>query len=262
MVSTETSLASGKILVDSQGDICVIRINRPERKNALDNEAALGLAQALREFDRDDSKAVAVLTGSGDSFCAGADLKALGSGQMYQAWAGHPDGPCHQHLSKPLIAAVSGYACAGGMGLALRCDLRVVDASARFAVLSRRWGVPMSDGTTVRLPRLIGAGRALDMLMTAREVDADQAIQIGLADRKASDGDVVSTAIELAQQIASFPATAMLSDRQSLYAGLDLPLAEALQLETQISDEARRTTATQGAQAFADGKGRHGSLTD
>lgn len=261
-MSTEHSLADGKILVTKRDDLRIIRINRPERKNALDNQAALGLTDALHEFDADNSAAVAILTGVGDSFCAGADLKALADGQMYQPWAGHPDGPCHHQLSKPLIAAVSGYACAGGLGLALRCDLRVVDSSARFAVLSRRWGVPMSDGTTVRLPRLIGVGRALDMLMSAREVDANQAIQIGLADRMATQTDVLSTAIELAAQIASFPSTAMLADRASLFAGLDLTLADALQRETQISDQARQSTATQGAQTFSDGKGRHGSLTD
>jgi len=258
----EQSYASGKILVSAQDEVRIICINRPERKNALDNEAALGLTDAFRAFEQDDSAAVAVLTGAGDCFCAGADLKALADGQMYQPWAGHPDGPCHHQLAKPLIAAISGYACAGGLGLALRCDLRVVDSSARFAVLSRRWGVPMSDGTTVRLPRLIGAGRALDMLMTAREIDADRAIQIGLADRLADAGDVLSTAIELSRQIASFPRSAMLSDRASMFAGLDLPLADAIQQETQIAEEARRTTATQGAQTFSDGKGRHGSLTD
>ena len=261
-MSTDQSFANGKIMANTQDDVRLIRINRPERKNALDNEAAFGLTQALRQFEQDDSTVVAVLTGVGGSFCAGADLKALAEGQMYQPWAGHPDGPCHHQLSKPLIAAISGYACAGGLGLALRCDLRVVDASARFAVLSRRWGVPMSDGTTVRLPRLIGTGRALDMLMSAREIDADQAIQIGLADRFAAKSDVLTTAITLSRQIAAFPRTAMLADRASMFAGLDLPLADALHRETQISGQARRTTATQGAKTFSGGKGRHGSLTD
>lgn len=261
-MSQEQSLAGGKVLVNRQDGIFVIRINRPERKNALDNEAALALSGAFNEFDHDDDAHVAVLTGVGDSFCAGADLKALGAGQMYLPWAGDPSGPCHAQLSKPLIAAVSGYACAGGLGLALRCDLRVVDQTARFAVLSRRWGVPMSDGTPVRLPQLIGRGRALDMLLTAREVDANEAVRIGLADRLANDQPVLDTAIELARQIASFPPEAMRADRASLYAGLDLPLAQALQKESEISLHARNVEAAAGAKIFSDGKGRHGSLSE
>ncbi len=260
--SSESSSVQAPILVSRQDNVAVISINRPHRRNALDNDAARALTDAFRAFEHDDSVAVAVLTGTGPAFCAGADLKALGDGQMYRPWAGDPEGPCHGVLSKPLIAAIHGYACAGGLGLALRCDLRVVDHSARFAVLSRRWGVPMSDGTTVRLPQLIGRGRALDMLMTAREIDAQEAISIGLADRLATDSDVLSEAVNLAKRIASFPPGAMLADRESMYAGLDLPLAQALARETEISINARQTEAQAGAKVFSDGKGRHGRLND
>jgi enoyl-CoA hydratase len=253
-------MASGKLLIRDEGPIRTLTINRPERRNALDNETAAALARALQEFDADPSCSAAVLTGAGGAFCAGADLKALAAGEMYPPWGGDPQGPCHQILSKPLIAAVEGYACAGGLGIALRCDLRVAAQGARFAVLSRRWGVPMSDGTTVRLPRLVGAGRALDMLLTAREVPAEEAVAIGLADRLSPQGEALGTAVELARLIASFPQGAMRADRASLYAGLDLPLAEALQEETRISTEARRSEATAGAQRFAEGAGRHGAL--
>src|ERR1700712_4908708 len=174
-----------KLLTRNDGPVAVITINRPEVRNALDNETAAALTKALRDFDRDQDLAVAVLTGADGHFCAGADLKELAAGQEYKPWAGDPDGPCHDLLSKPVIAAGGGCACAGGLGVALRCDLRVVEESATFAVLSRRWGVPMSDGTTVRLPRLIGMGRALDMLLTARKVGGAEALAIGLADRLA-----------------------------------------------------------------------------
>ncbi len=259
-MSVVVSLAGGKILVRQEGTVRILTINRPERRNALDNEAAAALAEALRDFEADHAAPVAVLTGAGESFCAGADLKALATGEMYPPWAGDPGGPCHQTLSKPLIAAVEGHACAGGLGIALRCDLRVAAEGAQFAVLSRRWGVPMSDGTTVRLPRLVGAGRALDMLLTAREVPGGEAVAIGLADRLAPRGGALEMAVDLARLIASFPQRAVRADRASLYAGLDLPLAEALQEETRISAEARHREATDGAQRFAMGAGRHGTL--
>ncbi|MBL6456330.1 crotonase/enoyl-CoA hydratase family protein [Belnapia sp. T6] len=259
-MSGPLELAGGKVLVARDGVVTIITINRPERRNAVDNDTAAALTQAFRAFDADPASRVAVLTGAGGSFCAGADLKALADGAMYPPWAGDPDGPCHDLLSKPLIAAVEGYACAGGLGLALRCDLRVAAEGARFAVLSRRWGVPMSDGTTIRLPRLIGQGRALDMLLTAREVPAEEACDIGLADRLAPRGGALAAATELARLIAGFPQGAMRADRASLYAGLDLPLAEALARETQISAAARATEAGDGARRFADGAGRHGQL--
>jgi len=257
---TQHSLANGKLLVEHDGSITILTINRPQRRNALDNETALAITQALRQFDQDDGAEVAILTGAGGSFCAGADLKALAEGEMYPPWGADPDGPCHDLLGKPLIAAVEGYACAGGLGLALRCDLRVAAEGACFAVLSRRWGVPMSDGTTVRLPRLIGRGRALDMLMSARQVGAQEACAMGLADRLAPRGQALAQARQLARLIASFPRRALLADRTSLYAALDRPLAEALQEEARLSAAARAADATSGARRFADGAGRHGSL--
>lgn len=257
-------LASGKVLFESRTDakIAVITINRPERRNAVDNETADALTVAFRRFDADAQLHAAVLTGAGGAFCAGADLKALGAGEMYKPWGGHPDGPCHDQLSKPLIAAVEGHACAGGLGLALRCDLRVAADGATFSVLSRRWGVPMSDGTPVRLPRLIGRGRALDMLLTARPVEAEEALRIGLADRLAPRGKALEVALALARQVAAFPQAAVRSDRAALYDGLDLPLDEALIRETEHSIAARDQDAVRGAARFADGAGRHGAAAE
>jgi enoyl-CoA hydratase len=255
---SQQEYAGGSILLEVQDGIGTITIDRPHRRNALDNEAAAGLGQALRDADEDSSIGALLLTGAQGHFCAGADLKALADGPMYVPWAGDPAGPCHRQMNKPLIAAVEGYACAGGLGVALRCDLRVAGEGAVFAVLSRRWGVPMSDGTTVRLPRLIGQGRALDMLMTGRPVGAEEASRIGLADRMVSTGAALQTAQELARQLLAFPQAALLADRASVYAGLDLPLAEALAKETEISIRARDKDAQVGAGEFASGKGRHG----
>lgn len=253
---------TGKLSFEEDGPVAIITINRPEVRNALDNETADALTRALRAFDRDDALRCCVLTGAGGYFCAGADLKALASGQDYRAWAGDPDGPCHDTLSKPVIAAVAGFACAGGLGLALRCDLRVAEETSTFAVLSRRWGVPMSDGTTVRLPRLIGAGRALDMLLTARKVAGPEAVAIGLADRLVPTGQARAKAIALAHEIAAFPQTAMRSDRMSAIAQWDLPLPEAFAQELALAEDARRREARAGAARFADGAGRHGGKAD
>src|SRR6201992_2710505 len=192
-----------KLLTEHDGLVTVITINRPDVRNALDNETAAALTKALRDFDRAEDQAVAVLTGAGGHFCAGADLKELAAGREYKPWAGDPDGPCHDILSKPLIAAVAGYACAGGLGVALRCDLRIAEETATFAVLSRRWGVPMSDGTTVRLPRLVGAGRVFMLLLTGRKVSGTEAVAIGLADRLVADGQSLARAIELAHELGA-----------------------------------------------------------
>jgi enoyl-CoA hydratase len=248
-----------KLLVENDGPVTIITINRPDIRNALDNDTADALAKALREFDRDESR-VAVLTGAGGHFCAGADLKELAAGREYKPWAGDPDGPCHDILSKPVIAAVAGYACAGGLGVALRCDLRVAEETATFAVLSRRWGVPMSDGTTVRLPRLVGAGRALDMLLTARKVSGAEALAMGLADRLVPTGQALSAAVELAHQISAFPQIAMRSDRMSTIRQWNLPEKDAIALEAELSVEARRKEAQAGAGRFASGSGRHGMI--
>lgn len=251
-----------KILVERLDAVCVITINRPQRRNALDNEAALALGAALREFDADPDLRCAVLTGAGGSFCAGADLKALAEGVDYFPWAGSEQGPLRAPLSKPLIAAVAGTACAGGLGVALFCDIRIAERSARFGVYSRRWGVPMSDGTTVRLPRIVGLGNALDMLITGRTVDAAEALRIGLATRLVEDGQALPAAIELAQQVARFPQIALGSDRQSAYGQFDHPFGEAIAKEAALAGEARRREAMAGARRFAGGKGRHGTFTD
>src|SRR5262252_818174 len=208
-------MAQPKILVEAAGPITTIVINRPEVRNALDNEAVHALAAALKAFDSDADSRVAVLTGAGGAFCAGADLKELGAGTDYFPWAGSDEGPLRAPLGKPVIAAIEGHACAGGLGVALFCDIRIVDDTAVFGVFSRRWGVPMSDGTTVRLPRIIGQGRALDMLLTGRAVGADEAIAIGLATRKVARGTTRAEAEKLALEIAGFPPIAMASDRAS-----------------------------------------------
>jgi enoyl-CoA hydratase len=246
------------LIVTNDARVTVITINRPSVRNALDNDTAAALAKALRDFESAEDQSVAVLTGAGGHFCAGADLKELAAGHEYKPWAGDPDGPCHGILSKPVIAAVAGYACAGGLGLALRCDLRIAEVTATFAVLSRRWGVPMSDGTTVRLPRLIGAGHALDMLLTARKVSGEEAVAIGLANRLVPDGTALQAAVEMAHQIAAFPQIAVRSDRLSAHQQWGLSEGDAISLETELSLEARRQEAQAGAARFAAGAGRHG----
>lgn len=249
---------TSKILTERAGPVTTIIINRPEVRNALDIEATRLLGEAFQAFENDAEAKVAVLWGAGGAFCAGADLKELALGQHYQPWAGE-NGPLSAPLSKPVIAAVAGYACAGGLGVALWCDLRVAEENATFAVLSRRWGVPMSDGTTVRLPRLIGMGRAMDMLLSARKVDAHEAERMGLVNRVVPVGQSREQAEELARQIAAFPPIAMLSDRRSTYEQAALSQAEALANEATLSLAARRQEAQSGAQAFAEGAGRHGS---
>ena len=249
-----------KILVEKDGPVTTIVINRPEVKNALDNEAARALADALRKFENDKDASVAVLTGAGGAFCAGADLKELGGGTDYFPWAGSDGGPLRAPLSKPVIAAIEGHACAGGLGVALFCDIRIVDDTTTFGVFSRRWGVPMSDGTTVRLPRIVGQGRALDMLLTGRAVGADEAIAIGLATRKVARGTTRAEAQKLARQIAGFPPIAMTSDRQSAYESFDRDQAAAIHREMELSLEARAKEARSGAARFAKGEGRGGKF--
>jgi enoyl-CoA hydratase len=253
-------MTSGKILVARNGPVTTIVINRPQARNALDNEAAHALADALKAFDADAEARVGVLTGAGGAFCSGADLKEVGSGVDYFPWAGSDGGPLRAPLAKPVIAAVEGHACAGGLGVALFCDIRIVDDTATFGVFSRRWGVPMSDGTTVRLPRIVGQGRALDMLLTGRAVGADEAIAIGLATRKVARGTTRIEAEKLAAQIAGFPPIAMTSDRRSAYESFDRDEAEAIQREMELSLEARRQESQSGAARFAQGEGRHGQF--
>lgn len=261
-MTDDTSYAEGKILVAKRGRICIVTINRPEVRNALDQAAALGLRRAFNDFENDPQQHVAILTGTGGVFCAGADLKEIARKADYVAWAGHPDGPTHRACQKPVIAAVEGYACAGGLGLALWCDMRIGDETTVFGVFSRRWGVPMSDGTTVRLPRLIGHGRALEMLLTGRPVKAREALEWGLLNQCAPVGQVLEAALKVATAVANAPQIAMLSDRSSCYAQSGRPLDDAVALEMELAEQAKRLEAQSGAQRFADGAGRHGTTDD
>lgn len=251
--------SSKKIRTRREGPVTVVTISRPQVRNALDREASRDLAAAFEEFEGDEDARVAVLYGEGGSFCAGADLKELAEGHIYEPWATSDFGPTRHGSQKPVLAAVEGTACAGGLGLAIWCDLRIIDETAVFGVFSRRWGVPMSDGTTVRLPRLVGVGRALDMLLTGRLVEAREAIEIGLATRRVARGETLEEAIQLATRIASFPQQAMLADRRSALHQFDLGLAAALRAETEGAMVARDADAVSGAKRFSDGAGRHGA---
>jgi enoyl-CoA hydratase len=247
-------------LVERRGHVLVVTMNRPEARNALSGEMMEILREAWDQVDREDGIRACVLTGAGGAFCAGADLKELGSGTDYFPWAGSDDGPLRAPLAKPVIAAIEGHACAGGLGVALFCDIRIVDETATFGVFSRRWGVPMSDGTTVRLPRIVGQGRALDMLLTGRAVGADEAIAMGLATRKVARGTTRQEAEALAREIAGFPPIAMTSDRQSAYESFDRDQASAVRREMELSLAARRQESQKGAARFAKGEGRHGKF--
>lgn len=250
-----------KVLVERDGGVTVIVINRHASRNAVDGETADLLEAAFREFDADDTSAVAVLCGAGDTFCAGYDLKALSNGGINHQTGGRgPMGPTRMLLSKPVIAAVEGHAVAGGLELALFCDLRVVSETAIFGVFCRRWGVPLIDGGTVRLPRIIGHGRALDMILTGRPVDAQEALIFGLANRVVQEGTARAVAVNLARAIAHFPQLCMRSDRMSSYAQWGEALEDALIHEGEFGEPALRQEAFSGASRFADGSGRGGSF--
>jgi enoyl-CoA hydratase len=256
------------VLVNRQPPFVVIEINRPHCRNAVDRPTAEALAQAFREFDQDNELAVAILTGAGEHFCAGADLKAVSSGdpeKMHQLDPNGdgPMGPTRMTLSKPVIAAISGFCVAGGLELALWCDLRVADDSATFGVFCRRFGVPLIDGGTVRLPRLIGMSRAMDMILTGRAVDAEEAHHIGLANRRAASGHALDEAIKLAQQIAAFPQSCLRNDRQSSYQQWSLDEDAAIQNEFRLGLATLASGETvSGASRFRDGEGRHGQFSD
>lgn len=256
-----------KVAVEKEGPITVVAIDRfVEARNAVDPETAVLLREAFLAFDADAGQSVAILTGRGGAFCAGYDLKVAAGRKpaadtpLHDTRGPGPMGPTRHLLSKPVIAAVEGHACAGGLGVALFCDIRIVDDTAVFGVFSRRWGVPMSDGTTVRLPRIVGQGRALDMLLTGRAVGADEAIAIGLATRKVARGTARAEAEALARQIAGFPPIAMTSDRQSAYESFDRDQASAVRREMELSLAARRQESQKGAARFAGGEGRHGKF--
>jgi len=252
---------------EQQGPVLTITLDRPERRNAVDGPTALALRAAFESFEADDSARVAVLTGAGGHFCAGADLQALGDPARRNpieptGAAPGPMGPTRMALSKPVIAAVEGYAVAGGLELALLCDLRVAARSATFGVFCRRWGVPLIDGGTVRLPRIVGMGRALDMILSGRPVGADEALLMGLATQVVDDGQALAAAQALAARIAAFPQLCMNADRASAYGQWDLPLADALQSEGAGGFLVVQAEAVAGAARFAAGAGRHGRFGD
>ena len=247
-----------EIGVSRDGVVTTFAIQRPWAKNSLSIEAARMLKQAFRDFEADEDAKVGVVWGTNGTFCAGADLKELSTGVVYEAWAGGSEGLLGRPLQKPLIAAVEGHAVAGGLGLALYCDIRIADPTAVFGVFCRRFGVPMSDGTTVRLPRLIGESRALDLMLTGRGVDAAEAHRIGLVSEVVSAGSAVTRAETLARETAQFPELAMRSDRASLLASRGLSLSEALENESRLAEAAKRAEAQAGAARFAAGAGRHG----
>ncbi|MEH6403820.1 MAG: crotonase/enoyl-CoA hydratase family protein [Sneathiella sp.] len=253
-------MTAPKILVEKNGPITTILLNRPDVKNALDQEASELLSQALNIFDEDESQKVAVITGTGGAFCAGADLKEASSRVDYKAWAGHPEGPLHQPLSKPIIAAVAGHAVAGGLGIALYCDIRIAEETAIFGIFCRRWGVPMSDGTPTRLPRIIGVGPAMDMMLTGKAVTADEALRLGLITRITKTGEARAEAEKLALQIAGFPPIAMLADRHGIYFQEGRPEEVAIAEEWKSAQEAQFKEAKIGAARFAEGEGRHGKF--
>lgn len=248
------------VRVERSGAVTTVILDRPAARNAVDGPTAAALYQAFAEFDRDDSAAVAVLWGDHGTFCAGADLKAFGTEKTNQTHRSGPGpmGPTRMTLTKPVIAAVSGYAVAGGLELALWCDLRVAEADAVFGVFCRRWGVPLIDGGTVRLPRLIGHSRAMDMILTGRAVDAAEAHAIGLANRVVPTGQARAAAEQLAGELAELPQRCLRSDRLSALHQWGMTEPHAMDVEfgslSRVADEARR-----GAGRFAGGAGRHGA---
>ena len=253
------------VKVEKHGDLLVVGIDRPSVRNAVDFDTAAALAEAFRSFDSDRQRLAAVLTGAGGHFCAGADLKAVaaGRGNRVTLDGDGPLGPTRMTLSKPVIAAVEGYAVAGGLELALWCDLRVAARSAVFGVYCRRWGVPLVDGGTVRLPRLVGQSHAMDMILTGRGVGGEEALRIGLANRLAEDGEALHEAVALAEQLTRFPQRCLRSDRRSVLLQWGKPLPDALQQETLLGREVIKSGETvQGASRFNAGAGRHGDFKD
>jgi len=251
------------VTYETEGPLAIVTINRPEVRNAVDRATAGELAAAFRRFDADESLAVAILTGAGGYFCAGADLKAVatGGGNRTAPDGDGPMGPSRMRLSKPVIAAVEGFAVAGGLELSLWCDMRVAARDAVFGVYCRRWGVPLVDGGTVRLPRLIGESQAMDLILTGRGVSGDEALRMGLANRIVEPGAALAAAKELALQIAGFPQRCMRSDRLSALEQWDLDFEAAMSNETKRGLEVITSGETrEGAARFAAGAGRHGSF--
>jgi len=246
---------SGGLGYERVGAAAVMTIDRPERRNAIDAAAAEAFREGLKEFEADEGARVLVLTGAGgQAFCAGADLKAM------DLDVDHPDGPMGPTRltpAKPAIAAVDGWCLAGGVELALWCDLRIATPQSTFGLFERRWGVPLVDGGTQRLPRVIGMGRALELILTGRPVEAEEAHRIGLVNELVEPGKQLERALELAERIAAFPQETMLADRRAAIEGFGLPLAEGIALEHKLGRETLQV-AVKGAQRFSAGEGRHG----
>ncbi len=249
------------VRVERSRAVTTVILSRPEVRNAVDGSTATALADAFRAFAADDGAAVAVLWGEGGTFCAGADLGAFGGAGANRVAAGGdgPMGPTRLRLPKPVIAAVAGFAVAGGLELALWCDLRVVEEGATFGVFCRRWGVPLIDGGTARLPRVVGLSRALDLVLTGRALGASEALAWGLADRLVPDGSSRAEAEGLAAQIASFPQACLRNDRESVYRSLDLDLGAAMRRELELGEASLRDPElAAGVARFRGGVGRHG----
>jgi enoyl-CoA hydratase len=247
---------------ETDGPLAVVTIDRPEARNAVDRPTSEALAEAFRTFDADDDLSVAILTGTGGTFCAGADLKAVGAetGNRVDRDGDGPMGPSRMDLSKPVIAAIEGFAVAGGIELALWCDLRVAASDAVLGVFCRRWGVPLIDGGTVRLPRLIGESRAMDLILTGRPVHAAEALAIGLVNRVVPPGEALGAARDLATQLAAFPQACLRSDRASARAQWSMNEPDAIAAELEHGIPTLLAESLDGAARFAAGSGRHGSF--
>jgi enoyl-CoA hydratase len=249
------------VRVERDGRVTTVSLSRPEARNAVDCQTAQELADAFRAFDADAEASVAVLSGDHGHFCAGADLKAIARGEAnrLEPMGDGPMGPTRLVLNKPVIAAIAGYAVAGGLELALWCDLRIMEEDATVGVFCRRWGVPLIDGGTVRLPRIVGLGRALDLILTGRAVGAAEALSMGLVNRVVAHGKSREVAEALAHELAALPQACLRSDRRSTYESLDLGLDDALQNEFRHGLGSLSAEGTEGARQFATGAGRHGA---
>ncbi|MFV1970247.1 MAG: crotonase/enoyl-CoA hydratase family protein [Acidimicrobiia bacterium] len=251
------------VTIERNGPVGTVVLERPEARNAVDGPTAQALYEAFLALDEDDGIAVCVLWGSGGTFCSGADLKAIGTERMnkVEPEGSAPMGPTRLMMSKPVIAAIEGFAVAGGLELALWCDMRVAAESASFGVFCRRWGVPLIDGGTVRLPRVVGAGHAMDMLLTGREVFAEEARTMGLVNRIVADGETRGAAEALANEIAQFPQTCMRNDRRSAIGSIGVSFDDAMRAEFELGlDTINSGETATGASRFVTGEGRHGAM--
>lgn len=253
------------VIIEKKGPVTTVILSRPDLRNAVDRPTAEALSKAFRGFEKDKDSKVGVLFGDHGHFSAGADLKAFAAGDRVnriEPFGDGPMGPSRMMLSKPVIAAIAGYAVAGGLELALWCDLRILEEDAVLGVFCRRWGIPLIDGGTVRLPRLIGMSRALDLILTGRPVKAAEALEIGLANRVVPKGRARLEAEKLAREVASFPYVCMLEDRMSVYEQWDLSFEDAMANEFRHGQKSLTAKAKEGASRFSAGAGRHGAFDE